>query len=208
MSFLFFMKGSDKVIDFERTASEIIQLFRDIDYYEYMDTVSGNEVDIYMKTMEGLICRESREQFRFFFGKYRDDCFDEEKTRIDDLMKVMDEIDQKEIEVSAFLINNFCKKEYGQEADVSDPELIGIAYSNTEDEKHEIQVYANTKNYTITKCVDGIPVEGRKYRNFLGFASDLKEMEFSDLVSIGEPQIQAAEKLLEMRERSQYEKAV
>ena len=129
-------------------------------------------------------------------------------TSLLEAMKVMDEIDQREIEVSAFLINSFCKKEYGQEADVSDPGLIGIAYSNTEDEKHEIQVYANTKNYTITKCVDGIPVEGRKYRNFLGFASDLKEMEFSDLVSIGEPQIQAAEKLLEMRERSQYEKAV
>lgn len=202
------MKGSDKVIDFERTASEIIKLFRDIDYYEYMDTISGNEVDIYMKTMEGLISRESRQQIRFFFGKYRDDCFDEEKTRIDDLSKVMDEIDQREIEVSAFLINNFCKKEYGQEADVSDPEFISIAYSNTEDEKHEIQVYANTKNYTITKCVDGIPVEGRRYKNFVGFASDLKNMEFSDLVSIGEPQIEAAEKLLELRERSQNEKAV
>lgn len=202
------MKGSDKVIDFERTASEIIKLFRDIDYYEYMDTISGNEVDIYMKTMEGLISRESRQQIRFFFGKYRDDCFDEEKTRIDDLSKVMDEIDQREIEVSAFLINSFCKKEYGQEADVSDPEFIGIAYSNTEDEKHEIQVYANTKNYTITKCVDGIPVEGRRYKNFVGFASNLKNMEFSDLVSIGEPQIEAAEKLLELRERSQNEKAV
>ena len=202
------MKGSDKVIDFEKTATEIIQLFRDIDYYEYMDTVSGNEVDVFANTLDGLISRENRQQIRFFFGKYHDDCFDEEKTRIDDLMKVLDEIDQKEIDVSCFLINRFFQREYGKEADLSDPELISLAYTNTEDEKHEIQVYANAKNYTITKCVDGIPVQGRKYKNFVGFASDLRDMEFSDLVSVEEPQILAAEKLMEMRERSQYEKAV
>ena len=52
------------------------------------------------------------------------------------------------------------------------------------------------------------PGKDRVHKNFVGFASDLRDMEFSDLVSVEEPQILAAEKLMEMKERSQYEKAV
>lgn len=53
------------------------------------------------------------------------------------------------------LIENYCMEEFGEHADFCDLKRIGIAYTTTEDDKHEIQVYANLLDYRTELYLDG-----------------------------------------------------
>ena len=55
------------------------------------------------------------------------------------------------LEEAKRLIEDFCDAEYGRGcADFSDLEHIGIAYTTTEDERHEIQVEVNLLDFSVT----------------------------------------------------------
>ena len=83
------------------------------------------------------------------------------------------------------LIQQFYEKEYGdeEEADFSDLTNIGLAYTTTEDERHEIQVTANLEDCTVTKYVDGVPTETRAYPSLDELIDhELRDMTFDELV--------------------------
>ena len=53
------------------------------------------------------------------------------------------------------LINDYRISEFGDPAGFSDPAKVGIAYTTTEDDKHEIQVYANLVDFQTEVWLDG-----------------------------------------------------
>ncbi|MDE6455889.1 MAG: hypothetical protein K2L38_08300, partial [Dysosmobacter sp.] len=71
-----------------------------------------------------------------------------------------------DLETAKQLIRDFCQQEYGSgEVDFSDLEHIGIAYTTTEDEQHEIQVEVNLLDFSVSQLVDNKCVERRDYKS-------------------------------------------
>ena len=108
-------------------------------------------------------------------------------------------------EVKEELID-FLNREYDEENRLEDfdtifPDLtdIGIAYTTTPDEKHEIQVSLDLRNYKMSTYVDKTLIDSFQYTYDPLDASDLKELvqiktsigfwDFSELVSVNEEKL-------------------
>ena len=89
-----------------------------------------------------------------------------------------------DLEIAKQLIREFSQKEYGsEEVDFSDPEHIGLAYTTTEDEQHEIQVEVNLQDFSVSQLVDSKCVERRAYSSLRELIDiELQELNFDDLV--------------------------
>ena len=96
--------------------------------------------------------------------------------------KNKESVDQ-ELELAKMLIMTFIAKEYEQELRPFDyPDLghIEVAYTTTEDEKHEIQVEINLIDYSINQYFDGQLINSKKYERLDDFIEqELMCLEFS-----------------------------
>ncbi|NSQ99752.1 helicase [Enterococcus faecalis] len=119
---------------------------------------------------------------------------DELKTkilRLAELNKLLDmgEVEEKEnpnplLEDVKRSIVDFCKREYEDDSYTYEnfnnlfPDLahIGIAYTTTPDEKHEIQYEISLEDYTATQYINGEPITTIDYLKDLG--SEEKALEF------------------------------
>lgn len=94
----------------------------------------------------------------------------------------------QELELAKQLIMTFIAKEYEQELrpfDYPDLEHIGVAYTTTEDEEHEIQIEVNLIDYSINQYIDGQLAQSKKYETLDHFINEeLGRLEFSYLVCI------------------------
>lgn len=63
------------------------------------------------------------------------------------------------------IIDDFCREEYQQEdgADYTDLANVGVAYTTTEDDKHEIQARVNLVDFRIETLADGKVVRSEQY---------------------------------------------
>ena len=105
-------------------------------------------------------------------------------------------------------IVDFCRyeyedKDYTYEAfDTLFPDLkhIGIAYTTTEDDRHEIQFELNLIDYTATQYVDGIPISHYDYVKENGSVEkaldvmkfEMENGEFSTFVAVDEDELRQA----------------
>ena len=96
--------------------------------------------------------------------------------------------DSAEFEKAVKAITEMHHREYGDEAanhDVfSNLQKIPLAYSTTEDEEHEIQVYADLVGLRMISMVDDTCVEEITYENLGALASDIEYFDFD--VAIGD----------------------
>ena len=95
------------------------------------------------------------------------------------------------LEEAKRLIEDFCDVEYGRGgADFSDLEHIGIAYTTTEDERHEIQVEVNLLDFSVTQMLDDQLIEQRRYKTLREMIdNELSDLDFEDLIHMsGEPE--------------------
>lgn len=100
---------------------------------------------------------------------------------------VKSELDNKDLEDAKRYINEFVKKEYEQkdDADFSDLENVGIAYTTTEDEKHEIQATINLVEYSLNQYIDEHLVYTEKYNSLNELIENaLKYLSFDELVYV------------------------
>lgn len=90
------------------------------------------------------------------------------------------------------LIDAFCREEYRQDegADYSDLANVGIAYTTTEDDKHEIQVAVDLAEFKINTFVDGKLVSSEEYVTLDNLIRNgLTGMSFDELVSLSDEQL-------------------
>ena len=97
-----------------------------------------------------------------------------------------DRAEADDLETAKQLISDFCADEYQvEEVDFSNPEHIGIAYTTTEDEKHEIQVEVNLLDFSVSQLVDGKSVEKRSYDSLRELIdNELTGLDFDELVRL------------------------
>ncbi|MFR5875261.1 MAG: helicase-related protein [Eubacterium sp.] len=108
------------------------------------------------------------------------------------------------IEQALQYIKNFneISTEYTDESQYADLSNIALAYTTTEDSKHEIQVTANLVDFTINQYIDDKLVYTEQYSSLDDMTGKaLKWLDFDDLVSVSDD----AE--LKFKELSENEKA-
>ena len=94
------------------------------------------------------------------------------------------------------LIDDFCREEYQQEdgADYTDLANVGVAYTTTEDDKHEIQARVNLVNFRIETLADGKVVRSEQYDSLEELTDKgLQALSFDDLVYLSEEELAQVE---------------
>ena len=89
------------------------------------------------------------------------------------------------------LISDFCRSEYGSEADFSDPSKIGVAYTTVTDDEIPIQVNIDLVNYRLERYLDDEHLETRQYRSLQELISnELENLDFSDLIHVSDEDVE------------------
>ena len=90
------------------------------------------------------------------------------------------------------IIDDFCREEYQQEngADYTDLANVGVAYTTTEDGKHEIQARVNLVDFRIETLADGKVVRSEQYASLEELTDKgLQALSFDDLVYLSEEEL-------------------
>lgn len=96
------------------------------------------------------------------------------------------------LEIAKEFINDFCVAEYGNPANFSDLEKVGIAYTTVTDEEIPIQVNADLVHYRIERYLDGQFWERRQYESLDELIqNELAELDFDDLISVSDAELES-----------------
>ena len=94
------------------------------------------------------------------------------------------------------LIDDFCKEEYQREegADYTDLANVEVAYTTTEDDRHEIQARVNLVDFRIETIVDGKPVRSEQYASLEELTEKgLHGLSFDELVYVSDEELAKVE---------------
>ena len=119
-------------------------------------------------------------------------------------LELQGQAEQALMERAKGLISDFCRGEYGSEADFSDPAKIGVAYTTVTDDEIPIQVNIDLVNYRLERYLDDEHLETRQYGSLQEIiTNELENLDFSDLIHVldedveqyrwHEPEAQSAE---------------
>ena len=122
-------------------------------------------------------------------------------TRLDPPPKGFEIIDspylpENALDKAKHLIDDFCREEYQREdgADYTDLTNVGIAYTTTEDDKHEIQARVNLVDFRIETLADGKVIRSEQYSSLEELTEKgLQALSFDDLVYLSEEELAQVE---------------
>ena len=102
-------------------------------------------------------------------------------------LELQGQAEQALIERAKGLISDFCRSEYGSEADFSDPTKIGIAYTTVTDDEIPIQVNIDLVNYRLERYLNDEHLETRQYGSLQEIiTNELENLDFSDLIHVSD----------------------
>ena len=105
-------------------------------------------------------------------------------------LELQGQAEQALMERAKGLISDFCRSEYGSEADFSDPAKIGVAYTTVTDDEIPIQVNIDLVNFRLERYLDGEHLETRQYGSLQELVSnELESLDFSDLIHVSNEDI-------------------
>ena len=89
------------------------------------------------------------------------------------------------------LISDFCRSEYGSEADFSDPTKIGVAYTTVTDDEIPVQVNIDLVNFRLERYLDDEHLETRQYASLQELiTNELENLDFSDLIHVSDEDVE------------------
>ena len=89
------------------------------------------------------------------------------------------------------LISDFCRSEYGSEADFSDPAKIGVAYTTITDDEIPVQVNIDLVNFRLERYLDDEHLETRQYGSLQELiTNELENLDFSDLIHVSDEDVE------------------
>lgn len=94
------------------------------------------------------------------------------------------------------IINDYCEREFEDDegTDFSDLSKVGIAYTTTENEKHEIQVNVNLVEFRIETLVDDKVIRIEQFLNLEDLTyNGLEGLDFDTLVSLEDEELERIE---------------
>ena len=106
-------------------------------------------------------------------------------------LELQGQAEQALIERAKGLISDFCRSEYGSEADFSDPAKIGVAYTTVTDDEIPIQVNIDLVNYRLERYLDDEHLETRQYGSLQEIiTNELENLDFSDLIHVSDEDVE------------------
>ena len=102
-------------------------------------------------------------------------------------LELQGQAEQALLERAKGLISDFCRSEYGSEADFSDPAKIGVAYTAVTDDEIPVQVNIDLVNFRLERYLDGEHLETRQYGSLQEIiTTELENLDFSDLIHVSD----------------------
>ena len=102
-------------------------------------------------------------------------------------LELQGQAEQALLERAKGLISDFCRSEYGSEADFSDPAKIGVAYTAVTDDEIPVQVNIDLVNFRLERYLDGEHLETRQYGSLQEIiTNELENLDFSDLIHVSD----------------------
>ena len=106
-------------------------------------------------------------------------------------LELQGQAEQGLLERAKGLISDFCRSEYGSEADFSDPTKIGVAYTTVTDDEIPIQVNLDLVNYRLERYLDDAHLETRQYGSLQELiTNELENLDFSDLIHVSDEDVE------------------
>ena len=106
-------------------------------------------------------------------------------------LELQGQAEQALLERAKGLISDFCRSEYGSEADFSDPTKIGVAYTTVTDDEIPLQVNIDLVNYRLERYLDDEHLETRQYGSLQELiANELENLDFSDLIHVSDEDVE------------------
>ena len=106
-------------------------------------------------------------------------------------LELQGQAEQALLERAKGLISDFCRSEYGSEADFSDPTKIGVAYTTVTDDEIPIQVNLDLVNYRLERYLDDAHLETRQYGSLQELiTNELENLDFSDLIHVSDEDVE------------------
>ena len=106
-------------------------------------------------------------------------------------LELQGQAEQALIERAKGLISDFCRSEYGSEADFSDPTKIGVAYTTVTDDEIPVQVNIDLVNFRLERYLDGEHLETRRYASLQELiTNELENLDFSDLIHVSDEDVE------------------
>ena len=106
-------------------------------------------------------------------------------------LELQGQAEQALLERAKGLISDFCRSEYGSEADFSDPTKIGVAYTTVTDDEIPLQVNIDLVNYRLERYLDDEHLETRQYGSLQELISnELENLDFSDLIHVSDEDVE------------------
>ena len=175
--------GSPETVEltWPKVQRRIAQLIREDNFYTEAERDNFDDID-------PAAIREALAQRGIVGGKV----VDPEKLNSDPfIQRVMRDTErvaeQALMERAKGLISDFCRSEYGSEADFSDPAKIGVAYTTVTDDEIPIQVNIDLVNYRLERYLDDEHLETRQYGSLQEIiTNELENLDFSDLIHISD----------------------
>lgn len=101
-----------------------------------------------------------------------------------------------ELDTAKALIDAYCREEFEQEegADYTDLSNVELAYTTTEDDKHEIQARVNLVDYRFETLVDGKIIRSEQFSSLEDMIErSLQSLSFNDLVYLSDEELEMVE---------------
>ena len=106
-------------------------------------------------------------------------------------LELQGQAEQALMERAKGLISDFCRSEYGSEADFSDPAKIGVAYTAVTDDEIPVQVNIDLVNYRLERYLDDEHLETRQYASLQELiTNELENLDFSDLIHVSDEDVE------------------
>ena len=106
-------------------------------------------------------------------------------------LELQGQAEQALMERAKGLISDFCRSEYGSEADFGDPAKIGVAYTTVTDDEIPLQVNIDLVNYRLERYLDDEHLETRQYGSLQELISnELENLDFSDLIHVSDEDVE------------------
>ena len=163
----------------------IAQLIREDNFYTEAERDNFDDID-------PVAIRETLAERGIVGGKV----VDPEKLNSDPfIQRVMQDAErvaeQALMERAKGLISDFCRSEYGSEADFSNPAKIGVAYTTVTDDEIPIQVNIDLVNYRLERYLDDAHLETRQYGSLQELiTNELENLDFSDLIHVSDEDVE------------------
>ena len=179
--------GSPETVEltWPKVQRRIAQLIREDNFYTEAERDNFDDID-------PAAIREAFAQRGIVGGKV----VDPEKLNSDPfIQRVMQDTErvaeQALMERAKGLISDFCRSEYGSEADFSDPAKIGVAYTTVTDDEIPIQVNIDLVNYRLERYLDDEHLETRQYGSLQEIiTNELENLDFSDLIHVSDEDVE------------------